>query len=79
MHIGKMVREVLKERQMTVVSFAERLSCTRENAHRILNKANMDTGLLMKISGILDFDFFSEISKCGDFGHSDKIIHTKNT
>ena len=44
MHIGKMIREVLRERQMTVVSFAERLSCTRENAHRILNKVNMDTG-----------------------------------
>lgn len=63
---------------MTVVSFADQLSCTRENAHRILNKDNIDIELLLRISRILDYDFFEEISKCNNFGHSDEMLHTQS-
>lgn len=36
MHIGKRIRELLLEKQMSITLFAEQLGCTRENAHRIL-------------------------------------------
>lgn len=76
MHIGQMIRNVLREKGMTVVSFAKQLSCTRENAHRILNKENIDIELLIRICNILDYDFFLKISSCNHFGHSDQDNHT---
>lgn len=72
-----MIRDILNERGMTVVAFAKRLSCTRENAHRILSKENLDIELLLRICRILDYDFFLAISKCNNFGYSDELVHTQ--
>ncbi len=47
---------------MTVVSFAERLSCTRVNAYKIFNKKSIDTDMLLRISSILEYDFFQHYS-----------------
>ena len=62
LHIGKAIRKVLDERQMSVVSFAERLSCSRVNAYRIFANRTIDSGQLLKISRILDHDFFKDYS-----------------
>ncbi|MDO5443536.1 MAG: helix-turn-helix transcriptional regulator [Bacteroidia bacterium] len=64
MHIGNRIKEVLQEKGMTVTEFARLIPCTRENAHRILLKHDMDTGLLRKISAVLEHDFFLDISHC---------------
>lgn len=71
-----MIRKVLKDRGMTVVDFAHALSCTRENAHRILTRSNIDIVLLARISVILEHDFFLDLSECDTFGHSDNNGHT---
>ncbi len=63
MEIGEMIRQVLLERGITVTDFAKTLSCSRENAHRILKKETLDTDLLMKISEVLKYDFFRAISE----------------
>lgn len=62
LHIGKAIRKVLDERQMSVVSFAERLSCSRVNAYRIFANRTIDSGQLLKISRILGHDFFKDYS-----------------
>ena len=75
MHIGNRIREILKEKGMTVTELSYQIPCSRENAHRILKKSDMDTYLLRKISLILEHDFFLDISLCDKYGHSDKVGH----
>lgn len=48
---------------MTVVRFADKLSYSRANVYKIFEKKSIDTDLLMRISSILEFDFFKEISE----------------
>lgn len=59
MHIGNEIRKVLKDREMTVVELASRLSCTRVNVYKIFEKHSIDTELLLRISIALEYDFFS--------------------
>lgn len=54
---------------MTIVSFSSRLSCTRANVYKILEKKSIDTDLLLRISKILDYDFFKLYSKELDNEH----------
>jgi len=61
--LGNRIREVLKDREMTVTDFAESLSCNRQNVYKIFNKHDINTDLLMHIADILDHDFFGEISR----------------
>jgi len=79
MHIGSTVKAVILEKQMTVKSFAELLPCSRENAHRIFRREDMDTGLLRKISSVLNHDFFLDISTSCRFGHCDDNGHTQKS
>ena len=56
--IGVIIREKLKERGKPVVWFARQLSCSRTNIYKIFDKRSIDTSELMRISKILDYDFF---------------------
>jgi hypothetical protein len=53
----------LKQRRKSVVWFAGELSCSRTNVYKIFSKQSIDTGDLMRISRILEFDFFEVFSK----------------
>lgn len=53
----------MEERQKTVVWLAEQLSCSRTNVYKIFDKYSVDTDQLVRISTILDFDFFSLYSE----------------
>ena len=57
-HIGNLIRQTLKERGYTVVWFAAQLAYTRVNVYKIFEKKSLDTDLLMRISVILDTNFF---------------------
>ena len=54
---------------MTIVLFSSRLSCTRANAYKIFEKKTIDTDMLLRISKILDYDFFKLYSKELDIEH----------
>lgn len=56
--IGSMIRNKLKERRHTVVWFAAQLGCSRTNVYKIFAKPSIDAEELLRISRILDFDFF---------------------
>jgi transcriptional regulator with XRE-family HTH domain len=58
-HIGNIIKAKLKERNMSVIDFADALNCCRGNAYKILNSDNIDINRLVKISKILDYDFLS--------------------
>ena len=63
MHIGSLIRQKVDEKGMTVIRFAEQLSCTRANVYKIFAKKSIDTDTLYRASVILDFDFFFILSK----------------
>ncbi len=64
MHIGNKIQEVLRRhpKEHTVTWFARQLNCHRVNAYDIFNRRTIDTELLWRISVILDYDFFHDIS-----------------
>lgn len=69
MHIGQRIKEVVKEREMTVVDFARALPCSRENVYKLFRKDNIDVKQLCHICRVLNHDFFQELSECGQFLH----------
>ncbi len=56
--IGEKVREVFEARNMKLAEFADRLGTVRQNVYRIFKKKDLDTGLLIKISEVLNHNFF---------------------
>lgn len=62
-HIGKKIKEVLGESRFSVIEFAGKISRTRDVVYKIFAKENIDTGLLHKISQVLEHDFFSYYSQ----------------
>ncbi len=58
LEIGILIRQKLKERKRTIVWLAEKLSCSRTNVYKIFDKRSIDTDYLLRISDILDYDFF---------------------
>ncbi len=71
-HIGKIIKETLKTKNIDVAEFANKINYTRGNAYKIFNKKSIDTDLLYKISKVLDENlFFHYIS-------NDEIINYKN-
>ncbi len=61
--IGLLIKKRLEEDERTVAWFARKLSCTRANIYKIFEKESLDTELLMRISKILDCDFFQYFSE----------------
>lgn len=59
MHIGQLIKQKVEERQKTVVWLARELSCCRSNVYKIYEKSSIDTDILLRLSCILDYDFFS--------------------
>ena len=60
--IGAIIKKAVKEHGMSVTEFAKRINISRENAYSIFRRKTIDSGLLIKISKILDIDFFGIIS-----------------
>lgn len=65
MHIGKKIQEILRQhpKDHTVTWFARRLNCHRVNVYDIFSRQTIDTELLWRISVILDYNFFYDISE----------------
>lgn len=66
MHIGQLIKQKMEERHYTVVWLAHQLSYSRTNVYKIYEKKSIDTDLLLRISTILNYDFFTVYSKTLD-------------
>ena len=68
-HIGRLIKQIfeLQPKSHTIVWFADRLNCRRGNIYDIFNRPTIDTELLMRISQVLNHDFFKDISEQIDF------------
>jgi transcriptional regulator with XRE-family HTH domain len=56
--IGHKIKEVFEARKMKLTDFADELGTVRQNVYRIFKKRHVDTGLLLKISQVLNHNFF---------------------
>ena len=63
MHIGKLIREQVDKQGKSGVWLANQLSCSRTNIYKIYDRPSIDTGLLLRISLILDYNFFAPYSE----------------
>ena len=63
MHIGKLIREQVDSQGKSVVWLANQLSCSRTNVYKIYERPSIDTGLLLRISLILHYNFFAPYSE----------------
>jgi len=61
-NIGNRIKEELIREDRTVSWLARRLNRNRAAVYRILCKNSIDTGLLLDISRLLNYDFFKEYS-----------------
>ena len=58
LHIGKMIRQELRNQGRSVTWFASQLPCTRNHTYKIFSSPSLNTDMLLKISVILDYNFF---------------------
>ena len=65
LHIGRMVRYRFEQlpRTCTVTWLARELNCDRTNIYKIFSRSTLDTDLLIRLSRVLHYDFFEEISR----------------
>lgn len=62
MIIGEQIKKELQRQERTVAWFARKLNCNRQNVYDIFKRNNIDTELLLRISLILNTNFFSFFS-----------------
>jgi len=58
-HIGRLIRNKLKEKKHTALWLAQKIHCDRSNIYKIFKKPSIDTDLLLKINMVLNTDFFA--------------------
>lgn len=58
-HIGNEIKNVFDKRGFSITEFSKRIKTSRENVYSIFTRKTIDTGLLLTISDVLEFDFFS--------------------
>ena len=56
-HIGQLIKDELERQERSVSWFARKL---RSNIYKIFKRSTIDTELLMRISVVLNHDFFSD-------------------
>ena len=63
-HIGELIKEVVTQKGIKTSWIAEQLGCHRNNIYLIFARSWIDTETLMKLSRILNHDFFADLSNC---------------
>ena len=62
-HIGSVIKKKFDEQGLAVSWLAKELCCDRTNVYSIFRRESIDTALLVKISIILNHDFFKYYSR----------------
>jgi transcriptional regulator with XRE-family HTH domain len=57
-HIGKIIKGLVKSKGMSVTKFADAISYSRRNVYEIFDRETIDTGLLQRISKVLEQNLF---------------------
>ena len=57
-HIGSLIEAQLKRDERSVSWLARQIPCTRNHVYKIFRKASLDCALLLRISTVMQFNFF---------------------
>ena len=57
-HVGKLIQERLKYEEHSVSWLARKLGCDRSNIYHIFAREHLDSELLLKVSIVLNYNFF---------------------
>jgi len=60
-HIGKIIKEKLVEKSMTITAFAKSIDRERTTVYDIFERKSIDIELLIKISNVLEYDFIHHV------------------
>jgi transcriptional regulator with XRE-family HTH domain len=71
-HIGKKIKEEIKQKGISVSVFAKKINRSRNVVYDIFERESIDTELLSKIGKVLGFDFFNLYSAQKDYQHLSK-------
>ena len=61
-HIGKIIKAELVRQGRTITWLADEMNYSRQNIYKIFSRKWIHTDLLLKVSDILDHDFFKYFS-----------------
>ena len=61
-HLGTMIKKELKVQGRTVVWLAHTINMERSSIYKIFERNSVDVGLLIRISIVMNHDFFQDIS-----------------
>lgn len=56
--IGRIIEEELKRQHKSVIWLSKQINCDRRNVYDIFHRDTIDTSLLLRISVVLNVDFF---------------------
>jgi hypothetical protein len=76
-HIGNIISQSLKEAGINKNWLSKQIPCDQSNFCKILQKPSMDTGLLLRISLVLQIDFFFQFSNCYTENQQDNMSMDK--
>lgn len=57
-HIGRLIRQELRNQGYTVTWLTKELNCSRSNVYKLFEKPTLDSSVLMQLSRLLNVDFF---------------------
>jgi hypothetical protein len=63
MKIGEKIESILRKQGRSAAWLATQIPCERTNVYNIFRRKSLDVRLLMKISQILEYDFFKDLSE----------------
>lgn len=78
--IGHKIKEVFDTYDMKLIDFADQLGTVRQNVYRIFKKRHLDTGLLIKVSEVLNHNFFQYYvtQERNSESHSPEIVKARS-
>ena len=60
-HVGTIIKQKLEETTMSIANFAKQIHCDRTTVYDIFERKSIDTELLLRISEVLNYDFYNEV------------------
>lgn len=66
-HIGKLIKEELARQGRSITWLAAQLGYSRQHVYKLFRRQWIYTDLLLKISDLLDYDFFKCFSDYRNF------------
>jgi predicted transcriptional regulator len=62
-HIGQLIKKVVRESNIKDVDFAKKISKSKQNVYDLYKRNDVEVKLLLTVSQALDYDFFQHFSK----------------